>query len=608
MADIKINDLSNYADPVSNDVLPIVDIGNDLTKKVSIANLVKNAGVGSATAPSISFDGDSDTGIYQPGANKIAIATQGTERVLISNNDTLTSSCNVTAGTYNTLTVGRGGGDVAGNTAVGTTAMNANTTGTNNAAHGFQSLYSNTTGSYNTGIGYQALRDNTEGELNTAIGRIALRENTTGTYNTAIGADSLRNNITGDKNTVVGYRSGYYIEGSNNTILGSYLGSSGDSSLNSTVIISAGATERARCNSSGDWLIGGNIVIDDPFDATSTTTSGITCYNSGQIYSQVVGSSSAGVEFLRGYKGSTQTISIKANGSADFAGNILSGGDPFNGGNDGVKLSSAGLVQASRPGSSTVWNGYQTGTSTPTSKISADGTAEFTGDIKINGGISPGSTTSSGLVCYDSGQIYAQVVGSAASTVEFFRGYKGTTQTIKIQADGGAVFTGTVTATVVPPSDARFKENITLARPQLGDIVALGGLLRNYDWNDDAPVNEELHSQRQLGLIAQEVAKVCPGLVKTIARTKQGAELTPEVTIPAVYETKTVPAVLDPNGEILEAETTEQVLVTEEQVTLATYEELDDSYKGLCQDVLVMKLLGAVAELTARVEELESSS
>ncbi len=81
MADIKINDLSNYADPVSNDVLPIVDIGNDLTKKVSIANLVKNAGVGSATAPSISFDGDSDTGIYQPGANKIAIATQGTAKL-----------------------------------------------------------------------------------------------------------------------------------------------------------------------------------------------------------------------------------------------------------------------------------------------------------------------------------------------------------------------------------------------------------------------------------------------------------------------------------------------------------------------------------------------
>jgi hypothetical protein len=42
MADIKITDLAAYTDPVSTDVLPIVDVGSDLTKKVSIADLLKN--------------------------------------------------------------------------------------------------------------------------------------------------------------------------------------------------------------------------------------------------------------------------------------------------------------------------------------------------------------------------------------------------------------------------------------------------------------------------------------------------------------------------------------------------------------------------------------
>ena len=83
-----------------------------------------------------------------------------------------------------------------------------------------------------------------------------------------------------------------------------------------------------------------------------------------------------------------------------------------------------------------------------------------------------------------------------------------------------ATFSGTVTATVVPPSDARFKENITPAKPQLADVVALGGLLKNYDWNDDAPLSEEIRSQRQLGLIAQEAEKVCPAIVKDIHRTQ----------------------------------------------------------------------------------------
>jgi hypothetical protein len=145
---------------------------------------------------------------------------------------------------------------------------------------------------------------------------------------------------------------------------------------------------------------------------------------------------------------------------------------------------------------------------------------------------------------------------------------------VTVDNSGNATFAGSVTASNV--SDIRFKENITDANPQLADAVALGSQLKNFDWNDDAPLNEELRAKRFLGLVAQEAEKVCPGLTYTVARTKQGKELTPETT--------------DAEG----------------NVTPATYEELDDSYKAINHDILVMKLLGAVAELSAKIETLET--
>ena len=177
----------------------------------------------------------------------------------------------------------------------------------------------------------------------------------------------------------------------------------------------------------------------------------------------------------------------------------------------------------------------------------------------------------------------------------------------KLSVSGNGTFTGTVSAQgSVLTSDQRFKENITDAHSQLADVTALGNSLHNWDWTDDAPVADK--DVRFLGLVAQEAETICPGIVTTIVRTKDGAELTPEVVVPAVYETTTVPAVLDEEGEVVEAETTEEVLVTEEQVTPATYEQLDDSYKGIKNDILIMKLLGAVAELSAKVAALEAAN
>ena len=195
-------------------------------------------------------------------------------------NITLASSGNITAGTFNLLKIGRGGGGISTNTVVGTGALPANTTGNNNSAlgrialnantegssnnaFGRGALYSNTEGISNNALGNNALYNNTTGLDNTAIGRNALLTNTEGDNNTAVGNSSLRNNTTGANNTALGQNAGYYIKGSNNTILGAYQGGAADSTLSDTVIISAGATERARCDSNGDWDFG-SIILKSP--------------------------------------------------------------------------------------------------------------------------------------------------------------------------------------------------------------------------------------------------------------------------------------------------------------------------------------------------------
>jgi hypothetical protein len=144
-----------------------------------------------------------------------------------------------TTGTINNLTVGRGAGAVSTNTAVGVSALAANTTGGGNSAYGDSALLSNTTGaqnaafsgdslganttgSYNVAVGKQALRYNTTASNNTAVGyqagysnttgsvtalgRLSLYSNTTGTDNSALGNSSLYANTTGNANTGIGYQ------------------------------------------------------------------------------------------------------------------------------------------------------------------------------------------------------------------------------------------------------------------------------------------------------------------------------------------------------------------------------------------------------------------
>jgi hypothetical protein len=123
----------------------------------------------------------------------------------------------------NTLTVGLGGGDVSGNTVVGSGALYSNTTGTNNTALGYQTLYSNTN-SFNTAVGFNALYSNTNGYYNNALGYQALSSNTNGVNNNAFGLAAL-NYCLGSNNSAFGGNAGIDCKTSGstyNTFLGAF--------------------------------------------------------------------------------------------------------------------------------------------------------------------------------------------------------------------------------------------------------------------------------------------------------------------------------------------------------------------------------------------------
>ena len=106
------------------------------------------------------------------------------------------------------LTVGRGAGAVATNTAVGASALAGTNTGIANTGIGYFALNANTIGANNTAVASGALEANISGLDNSAFGARALRFNTIGSYNSAFGRDALFSN-TASNNTAVGYQAGY---------------------------------------------------------------------------------------------------------------------------------------------------------------------------------------------------------------------------------------------------------------------------------------------------------------------------------------------------------------------------------------------------------------
>lgn len=124
------------------------------------------------------------------------------------------------------IAVGKGGNQLASNVAVGDTALESNTTGTNNTAVGYDTLTANNDGVQNTAMGAFALDANTGGDYNTAIGYSAVTAATSANYNTGVGYRALSAVVSNSGNTAVGSDALLLATGSNNVAIGYEAGNS----------------------------------------------------------------------------------------------------------------------------------------------------------------------------------------------------------------------------------------------------------------------------------------------------------------------------------------------------------------------------------------------
>jgi hypothetical protein len=122
--------------------------------------------------------------------------------------------------TVNGLTIGRGSGTGATNTALGSSALLLSTTGYFNVAAGAFTLTNNTTGNRNSAFGYGALYGNLTGNLNVAIGSYSLFRSETGIANVSLGYAALQANLIGSFNTGLGYRALFSNLADKNTAVG----------------------------------------------------------------------------------------------------------------------------------------------------------------------------------------------------------------------------------------------------------------------------------------------------------------------------------------------------------------------------------------------------
>jgi hypothetical protein len=241
---------------------------------------------GSAGAPSLSFAGDSGTGIFSSGGGMLNIATGGASRVRVLSNGDLDLSANLdmggnrilsntgsqnlfvgvgagvsntgqdnsffgfNAGFNNTTATGNSFfGSLAGfsNTAIdnsffGASAGQANTTGYFNSFFGIAAGVSNKTEHDNTFIGASAGQANGTNDtggianFNTFVGSEAGIHNTTGLDNSFFGAFAGQKNTVSNSNSMFGTSAGYNTTGGFNSFFGTTAGSNNTTGSNDTFV------------------------------------------------------------------------------------------------------------------------------------------------------------------------------------------------------------------------------------------------------------------------------------------------------------------------------------------------------------------------------------
>jgi len=271
--------------------------------------------------------------------------------------------------TINGLTVGKGAGAVSTNTAVGASALAANTSGSNNIALGYQAMYSGTTaantvsvgyqanysnstsniaiavgyqanysntggnpiaigyqagyyqssGSYNIAIGHQSLygsNGTSTGSSNTAIGHNALNANTTASNNTTIGSTAGYSLTTSGYNTMVGERAGTSTTGANNTFIGQEAGNTVTSGAKNTILGRYNGNQGGlNITTSSNYIVLSDGDGNPRFIVDSNGNFSNGAYGASGSFYLFSGKTSGASGFINWYVGTQQALYMAASGT-----------------------------------------------------------------------------------------------------------------------------------------------------------------------------------------------------------------------------------------------------------------------------------------------------
>jgi hypothetical protein len=441
------------------------------------------------------------------------------------------------------------------NSFFGVSAGNSNNSGNYNAFFGENTGFANTTGYSNSFYGTAAGIVNTTGYANAFFGLIAGNSTTTGYYNTAHGASALTNNTTGTYNTALGYNSNVGTGAlTNATALGA---NASVNCSNCMVLGSANINVGIGTNSPGFPLNFSNVAGDKiSFNGISGAHYGIGLGNNLlQIHTDL-----SGADIAFGYGSSAsfiETMRVKGNGNVGIG--ITNPGFPLNFSNvAGDKISFNGISGA-HYGIGVGINLLQIHTGSTSGDIvfgyGSSGSLTETMRIKGNGNVGIGTTQPgaqlhiAGLNLLDAengavimSRYWLNSTDARASAIyHLFNSTAGNDQLVLgVSGDGGEYTSPTlysnakmviqangyvgigttapdyeldVNGTIkcvalIQTSDFRLKKDIISIQNSLEKITRLNGY--HYYWK-----NESLDNSLQTGVIAQEVQKLFPELVKT---------------------------------------------------------------------------------------------
>jgi hypothetical protein len=415
------------------------------------------------------------------------------------------------------LTVGLGAGAVATNTAVGasalagsnsgtgfntamgSTALTANTTGDQNTAVGAVSLAANTTGSRSVAVGVQALRFNTTATDNTAVGYQVAYLNTTGAYNTAFGTAALYSNTTASNNTAVGYQTLYNsnrtADDPYNTAIGAQAGFSAVTSAQVTYMgyragyyqtgsIHTAIGYRALFGASGTSTGNYNVAIGPEALYSNTTASNNTAVGYQAGYSNTVGGTNTIFGYQAAYSNTTSFTNVFIGHQAGYTFNRTDSADGYN-----TFLGQAAGYYVTTGLNNTLLGRFAGGNITTGSKNTILGC--YSGN---QGGLDI-RTASNYIVLSDGDGNPRQIINGSGYLFYYTMNSGAGTNALKYNTSTGAVTYDT--------SSARYKDNIRDSIYGLSHVMQMRST--QFEYKDTG--------RSDVGLIAEELNPIIPELV-----------------------------------------------------------------------------------------------